>query len=312
MYECIGAEIDSILLSFLLGHSYHGRITGKCHYRKGIHIVEFPGQSRDISRGIRQLHIAVHLYVGSVPVEIQGIAPCFLRIGHKMHLSGEKEKLAPAVVPSLLRRKHIVLFPGIGPGPEGGQGHLGLISEGIGLDEDGIGEHIDIRREIEGLDLRIICSRLAFDDLPVLVAHRAASEKDGHTVFRVVIQEFGSQGIVVLVLKLDHIAPELGQVGIDVVFHLFALELRLVLNDLHIPDGVYHPGIHVPQSRIADKICVVVKKSGRPDYLTVTHTIYFQQLCAFSAQQPHETVFRLLLFLGGNPQGQHCRQHKRQ
>ena len=299
MYQGIGPEIDGIFLPLFLCDGHHCRITRQSHRGYGIHIVKSAGKPVDVAGSICQLHVPQHLYIGRIPVEIQGVAPRFLGIGHQMHLPAEKEKFAAAVIPPVLGRKHVVLFPGIGPGPESGQGRFRLVFQGIGLDEDGVSEHIDVSREIECLYFRIIRTRLTFYDLSVLVPHGTSAEKDGDTVFRIVIQELGAQSIPVLVLKLDHVSAELGQVGIDVVFHLLAVQLGLVLDDLHVPDGIYHSGIHIPECGVAEKIGVVVKESGRTHYLPVAHAVDLQKLGALSAQQAHKTVLRLLLlFLG--------------
>ena len=283
MNQGVRTEIYRILLLFFLYNGDDSRIPGKRHDGQGVHVVEFPGKPVHIPGGIGKLHIAVHYYIGSIPVEIQRITPCLLSIGHQMHIPAEKELLAAPVIPAVLGRKHVFIFPGIGAGAECSHGQVRLVFEGIGLDENGVGEHIDIRLEIESLDFRIIRSCLALDYLSVLIPHGPSPEKDGHTVFRVVIQKPRPQSVVVLVLELDHISTELRQIRVYVIFHLLALQLCLILYDTDVPDSIYDPCVDIPQGSIAEKIGIVVQKPRRAYYLPVIHTVYLQELCTLSA-----------------------------
>ena len=187
MYQRVRPEIDGVFPRILFRDRDDCRIAGQRDSGEGIHIVQFPGEGIDIPCRVCHLHVPVHLDVGSVPVEIKRVAPGFLGVGHQVHAVSEKELFAPPVVPSCLGRQHILVFPGIRSRSESGKGCFRLVFQGVGLDKDGIREHVDIRTEVESLYLRIVGAVPAFDDLPVLVPHRAAAEEYGHAVLGVVV-----------------------------------------------------------------------------------------------------------------------------
>ena len=155
---------------------------------------------------------------------------------------------------------------------------------------------------MEDLGLGVVGAVVALDQLAVLVAHRAAVLEDGDGVLGVVVQVAGAQGVAVLVLELDHGAPELGQVIVDEVVQLLAGQHRLVLQDADVAEGLDDMDVHVPVGRVADQVRLVVEEARRSDDLPVVAALLLDQLRGLGAHQAHKAVRGLLavrLFLGG-------------
>ena len=194
-----------------------------------------------------------------------------------MHIVPEKEYLPASVIPACIRRKHIVLLPGIRPLPECGKAEVGFIFQGSRLDKYGICEHIHIFTERESLDLGIIRPFQALYDLAILVPHRASVVKHRDTVLCVIIQMPGPQRIVITVLQLHHISPEFSEIEIDLIDQPVARKHRPILDDAHIADSIYNLRVDVPHCGIAQKICIVMEKPGLADHLPYILPVDFQQ-----------------------------------
>ena len=175
-----------------------------------------------------------------------------------MHIIGKEEKLPASVIPSSVGRKHIVILPCIGRKTECSQIEFGLINKFPRLDKYGIREHVHIILESELLDLRIICSVAALNDLSVLVTHGSAIHKHGHRVLGVIIQMPGPQRIMILVGKLNHRTSELSEILIDQICKIVTREYRLILKDAHLSPRINNLCLHIPQCGITYEICIVM------------------------------------------------------
>ena len=100
------------------------------------------------------------------------------------------------------------------------------------LHKDGVGEHVDIAIEIEALYLGIVSPLNTLDELSVLVLEGSSTGKGGYAVLGVVIKVPGPKCVLVLVLKLDNSATELGEILIDQIVELVTAQNRAVLDDL--------------------------------------------------------------------------------
>ena len=169
-----------------------------------------------------------------------------------MHVPTEEEEAVPAVVPAGSGGQHILIFPDIGLIAKGREIALGLIDQGSRLDENRVGEHIDIVLKSEHLDFGVVGAVLAFNQLSVLVAHRAAVGKDGDAVLGVVVQVTGTQHIVVFVLQLHQRTPELSQILVHPIHQFVAGQLSAFLQDFHMADSVDIAFVHIPIGCIAN------------------------------------------------------------
>ena len=124
----------------------------------------------------------------------------------------------------------------------------------------------------KSLYLGVVCTCLALDYLAVLVPHRTPFPEDSHTVFGIIIQMARPQGIVVLVHQLDYIPPEFRKIIVYAVDHLFAFQLRPVLDDTDIAYSFYDTGVHIPQGGITQQIGIVVQKDGISGGTPVHHS----------------------------------------
>ena len=148
-----------------------GRLACKGHLGDGIDVLESSRQAEHIAGSIRNLCISKHFHIGGKSIEKETVTPSFLILRHHMDIVRKEEKFFRTVVPATVGRKHIVFLPRIGSEPECSKIPVRFIHQLPGLDKNGVGEHIDIILEGELLDLRIICSVAALDDLSILVAH---------------------------------------------------------------------------------------------------------------------------------------------
>ena len=104
----------------------------------------------------------------------------------------------------------------------------------------------------------------------------------------------GPERIIVLIPKLHHVPAEFGKVIVYPVYHPLAFKLGLVLDDPDIAYRLYNTGIDIPESRIAEKVCIVVKESrvsGSPAECDAV-PLYLTQ--CVGADKPHKTVLRFL------------------
>ena len=234
-------------------------------------------------------------------MEEKAVAPPLLILGHHMDVLGEEKQFICPVIPTAVGGQHIVLMPGIRPETECSEILVGFIFETSGLHKDGIREHVHVIVEGKSLYLGIICSGPALDYLSVLVPHRAAIHKDSHGILRIIIKMAGTQGVVVLVGKLDNRSPELSKILIHQIRKFLTGQNGLVLKYAHIAPRLDDPGLHVPQCSVTQQVRVVVKESGRTFHFSETCTFHIYHLSRLGTHQYNKTV-RLLIFLSKDGQ----------
>ena len=248
------------------------------------------GKTEDIACGICNLGISKHVHIRCVPVEIKCVAPAFLVLGHHMDLVSEEEHLSASVIPASVGRKHVLVLPHVCCRTECCEIEVRLINERPRLHEDGIGEHVHVIGECEGLYLGIICSVAAFDYLTVLVTHCTAFLEHGDRVFGIIVQMSGPQCIMILVSKLDNGTSEFGEVHIDEISKLVTGKDSLLLENANIAPCLDDLGLDIPQSRVAEQICAVMEKSCRTYDLSVACTGDVHHLGRLGTQQDDQAV----------------------
>ena len=267
----------------------------------------------DRTRGVTYLGIAQHSNIHCSTVEIETVTPTLLSVRHHVHVAVEKEVLAGTVVGAGIRGKHIPILPGVGVVAERSQRQIRFILEPGGLDKNGIGVHIHVLAEGEGLDLGIIAAGHTFYYLAILIPHRGAVAEYGHTVLRVVVQEARLQGVVVLVGKNHDAAAELREVAVHIVIQLVAAQLGPVLDDLDPAHGIDKLVVHIPYRCVTEQIGVVVQEAGRPSHhAAAALSVHFQQLQGIGADQADQTVLVPGLWLGGGNGSCPCVKSQRQ
>ena len=197
--------------------------------------------------------MAKHLHIVRNPVIYQGVSPCLLVLGKNMHVPEERELFQSPLVKTGLRRKHVVVPPCVGAGSESGYVRACVVVQIISLHKYRVSVHVDVVRETERLELGIVMAVIALDDLAVLVAQGTAVPEHGHTVLGVIVQVSGTQGVPVLVPKLDQRASELSEVLVDEIVEALAAEHCVVLNDLDVAESVYNILVDIPQGGVADQ-----------------------------------------------------------
>ena len=212
-----------------------------------------------------------------------------------MDIISKEEKLPASVIPSTIGGKHIVVLPDIGRKTEGGKIQIGLIHQFLCLDENRVREHIHIILKCEFLDLGIIRTVAAFDDLTILVTHSSSVHKHCHRVLRIIVQMPGPQRIMILVRKLYHRASELRKIIIDEILEIVAGQNGLLLKDADIAPGINYLGLHIPKSRITDEVGVVMKETCRAYDLSVSRAFHIHHLCRFGTQEHDKAVLLFLL-----------------
>ncbi len=179
-----------------------------------------------------------------------------------MDVALEEEYLFLPVVPASVGRKHVLFLPEIHVGGEPGLFRLGFVLKRIGLDEDGIGEHIDVPLEdIEFRGIEILAV-VALDNLAVLAFHRGSAREDRNAVLGVVIENTGTQDIFALVSQLHQGTAELREVQVYEIVEFVARELCLPLNHPHVAYAVDYAAVQLPDSAVANQIGAVVQESG--------------------------------------------------
>ncbi len=283
-------DVDRVDLAAVVHACDQRRLPHHGHPREGVDVDHLSGHGGDVARSVRHLRPAEHLHVCRVAVEVQRVAPALLCVVHHVHVVPEEEHLPVTVVPPGLRREHALVLPRVGGPPESGQADVGFVLEVGCLHEDGVREHVHVIRECEELDLGVIGSLDALDELPVLVPHGSTVVEDGHAVLRVVVEVGCSQNVVVGVLQLHQDAAELGQVIVDVVDHLVARQDGPLLDDAHIAHRVDHLRVDVPQRGVAEHVGVVVHEFRRSDDLADVLSVDLKQLRRLAVVQTNEAV----------------------
>ena len=221
-----------------------------------------------------------------------------------MHLPGKEERLFRAQVPSPAGRHHVPVFPEIYGSVEHGPVRRGLVVQDLCPDEDAVGVHVHVVDEREYLRPRIVSAFGAFDYLPFAVAHGASFRECRDGVPGVVVEEMGAEGVVLAVFKLDYAAAALHKVFLHQVIHLLAGEDGLVLHHLHVAPGVDDLLVHMPDGRIADKVCAVVHEGG-VDGAPRGVPVHFHQLQFPGLDEAHEAVLLPAVLGRSRRAGQH-------
>ena len=183
-------------------------------------------------------------------------------LGQDVDILRESKLLQSPFVDSGHGRKHVVVFPSVGAGAESGDVGAGVVVQIICLDEDGVCVHVDIIREAECLELRIVVAVIALDDLAVLVPQGSSATEHGHTVLGVIVQVRGPKRVTVLVAKLHQRPPELCEILVYIIIQTLAAEHSVVLDDLDIAESVDHVLVHIPQRGVAYQQGGVVLETG--------------------------------------------------
>ena len=267
------------------------------------------GKCMDIPRSVRHLGPPEHLHVGCVPVEIEGIAPGFLCVSHQMHVPREKEHFPAPVIPSVVRRQHIVILPGIRPPPECRETEVRLVFQMGCLDEDGVREHVHVPGESESFQLGIVGSVIALDDLPVFVPHSPTAAENCHAVLCVVVQMPGPQRVVILIGQLDDLSTEPGKVLVNQINETLAGEHSAVLDYADIANRVNDPRVNIPKGCVTVEIGVVVKKLSMSGHLPDVLSVDFDDSRRCGGDQTDKTV-SLLLLLGNGRQRKNKQRQK--
>ena len=211
-----------------------------------------------------------------------------------MHPAAEEKDLLVAVVPAVVGAEHLVVLPHIGIVAEIGGGKVASVLQTGGFHERGVQVHVHLVVENEEFGLGVVGAVQALDDLPVFVPHGRPVLENGHGVLGVVVQVAGAQGVLVAVFQLNQAAPELGHIVVHHVLQGFTAQLRLVLDDAHVADGVDDVGIDIPKGGVAQQVGVVVQEASRADHFPVVLSVLFDELGALGAEQHH---FLIVLFL---------------
>ena len=204
-----------------------------------------------------------------------------------MHVAAEEVQFLLPVVPAVVGAEHFVLLPHIRSKAEVGGGKVTPVLQAGGFHEGGVHIHVHLVVEHKQAGLGIIGAVQALYHLPVLVPHGCTVLEHGHGVLGVVVQVAGAQGVLLLVFQLHQVTAELGHVLVHHVLQGFTGKLGLVLDDTHVPHGVYDVGAHVPQGGVAKQIGIVMEELGRAHHFAEFLAVLFDELGALGADELH-------------------------
>ena len=213
-------------------------------------------------RAVLHLHVAHQFDIAYAAVVVERVAPGLLVLAGCVDLVREEEGLALAVVPAAAGGKHVVVLPEVYVGVEGGSFEVRAVLQGRGLDEHGIRVHVHVALEGEQAGLGVVGAVLAFDDLAFFVLHRRSLGEHGHTVFGVVVQVAGAEGVVFLVHQLDHASAEFCEVAVHEVIQGLAGQDCSFLHQPYVALRIDYIVSNPPKGCVANQICVVVKEGG--------------------------------------------------
>ncbi len=128
---------------------------------------------------------------------------------------------------------------------------------------------------------------VALDYLSVGTAHGGSSTEHGHAVLGIVVQDFRTQHVLLLVPKLHESAPELRKVVIHKIIQLVAGQLRVTLQETDMPHTVDYVGVLAPYGTVGDEVGAVVQKSrvNRPPHEIIPFLGLLYIACADKPQQ---------------------------
>ena len=203
----------------------------------------------------------------------------------------ESEQLRRPIVGSRIGSQHIIPSPGIGSGSEHSHRSLSVVVKGIRLDEHRIGVHVDIFVKPEKLDLGVVTTHVTLDYLAILVPERATIPENGHTIFCVVVQVGGPEGILLLILKLDQRSAELSQAAADVIIEFVTRQGSVILKNAHMTDGLDNLPVNIPVGSVAEQFRGVMLETHIPDRPAETMPTHILLHQFIASQKSHEAIF---------------------
>ena len=309
VYESVRPEICRVALAVLFRPQGDRGLVPKGHPGERVFIEQIVGHGRNTAGRVLKLGRTEHQHVAGNAEIIQGVAPAFLGLRQSVDITFEEEHLGPALVPASVGGEHVVLLvPEIDIGSEPGFLRCGIIFESRGLDEHGIGEHVDVPLEEELLVGVVVPSVVTLDYLSVLAPHRRPAREHGDAVLGVVVEDFRPQYVLLLVAQLHDGAAELREVVVYQIVELLAREFGFALDQPHVPDAMYDAAVHIPHRAVADKIGSVMQE-GRAHGLA--HEPVLLRLLLFDELRAYETDQRIRL-LGAGPSRQRTAGRQKQ
>ena len=190
---------------------------------------------------------------------------------------------------------------------------VGVVVQAGCLYKEAVSEHLHVILKAADAGLGVISPAVAFDNLTLIGTHSPSKGEFSRTVFGVIVKITGAQCILVLVVNLNHFAAETGKVIVGIINNIVALDHGLVLYQLDVVVGLDLIHTHVPDSRIAEHICPVVKESGRTANLTILPLARaLENTCILRTQQSKQAVLVLIPFFALGRSLRAVHQHKNQ
>ena len=106
---------------------------------------------------------------------------------------------------------------------------------------------------------------------------------------------FCSQGVMILIFKLDKRPSELSQVFIYQICQFVAGQDCLFLKNADITPRINDSRLDIPQSSITKEIRVIMKESCRTDHLTIASSLNIYHLSRLRAQEHDKAILLLTL-----------------
>ena len=202
-------------------------------------------------------------------VVIHGVAPPFVVGIVEIYVGIEIDHARILLVPTIFTPHVDVILPHLGPLPEIGFLLVGVVVQSGGFNKEAVGEHLHVVLETADAGLGVVGTAVALDNLALRGAHRPAEREFGRTVFGIVVEVSGAEGILVLVVDLNHLAAESGQVVVGVINHVVAGHHRLVLDKLDVAVGLDLVQADIPDGGVAKHVGAIVEKGRRAADLAV-------------------------------------------
>ena len=84
---------------------------------------------------------------------------------------------------------------------------------------------------------------------------------------------------MILISKLYNRASELSQIGVNQISEFVTFQNCLLLKYAHISPRLDNTSVYIPQCGIAQKICIIMKETGRSDYFSIGISLNINHLC---------------------------------
>ena len=213
-------------------------------------------------QGVQQLHVLAHTAVTGVLPVVERVAPTLIVGVAHIDIGIEIDHAAVLGIPAVLAAEVDVTLPHLGLLAKVCLVFVGVVVQAVGLDEEAVGEHLHVVLEAADSGFAIVGAAVALYDFAFGGAHSSAKGEFCGTVFCIIVQITGAEGILVLVVNLHQVAAEAGQIVIGIIDHVVALEHGFFLHQLHVLVGLHLVETNVPDGRIAEHISAVVQESG--------------------------------------------------